>query len=77
MSPSRAYFAGFGLHTTLGRGVPANLSALRLPIAPPQRATIQLSTREESAPYYLLAQEPLANPEDRLLNVLANVSTLR
>ncbi|HTE41313.1 MAG TPA: beta-ketoacyl synthase N-terminal-like domain-containing protein [Steroidobacteraceae bacterium] len=72
MSAPRAYFAGFGLHTTLGRGVVANLSALRLPIAPPQRATLKLSSRE-SAPYYLLANEPLAHPEDRLLNVLANV----
>jgi 3-oxoacyl-[acyl-carrier-protein] synthase-1 len=75
MSDSLAYFAGFGLHTTLGRGVAANLSSLREPIAPPQRATLKFSSREESAPYYLLAQEPLAEAEERLLNVIAHVIT--
>lgn len=73
MQASRAYFAGLGLHTTLGRGVEANLNALKLPVAAPQTATLAFATREESVPYYLLAEEPIAAPQTRMHRVLSGV----
>jgi 3-oxoacyl-(acyl-carrier-protein) synthase len=69
----RSYFTGFGLHTTLGRGVAANRSALRGSIAPPQTATLHYASRSDSVPYYLLADEPLVDPEHRLFRVLEGV----
>lgn len=70
---ARAYFTGLGLHTTLGRGVAANRLALRESIAPPQSATLHYADRTDSVPYYLLADEPLADPEHRLFRVLEGV----
>jgi len=73
LEQARAYFTGFGLHTTLGRGVADNLAALRQPIAPPQQAVLRFANRQESVPYYLLADEPVIDAEHRLYRVLAGV----
>jgi 3-oxoacyl-(acyl-carrier-protein) synthase len=70
---SRAYFSGLGLHTALGRGVKANLTALKSPIAPPQRAVLKFAQREASVPYYLLADESVLDAEHRLYRVLGGV----
>lgn len=70
---SRAYFTGFGLHTALGRGVAANIDTLRLPIKAPQSTTIEFAARQETVPYYLLADEPVVDQEHRVFKVLEGV----
>src|SRR5262245_32713869 len=69
----RAYFSGFGLHTSLGRGVRANLESLRSEIARPQTATVEYAQRVDSVPYYLLADQPLVEQEQRIFRVLEGV----
>jgi 3-oxoacyl-(acyl-carrier-protein) synthase len=73
VSTARAYFTGFGLHTTLGRGVDENVANLRLPIKPPQSTSIEFAGRNESVPYYLLADEPIVGLENRVFRVLEGV----
>jgi len=70
---TRAYFSGFGLHTTLGRGMRDNIASLREPIAPPQQVTFEYAQRKEAVPYYILSDEPLVDLETRLFRVLAGV----
>lgn len=70
---ARAYFTGFGLHTSLGRGVRDNIAALRDPIAPPRQVPFEFAQRREVLPYFVLADEPLIDVETRLFRVLTGV----
>jgi len=67
---SDVFISGAGLHTTLGRGLGANIAALdRAPI-PPQLHAIEVAGNEHALPYYLLADAPLANVEQRFYDAI-------
>jgi 3-oxoacyl-[acyl-carrier-protein] synthase I len=66
LAAAPVYLSGFGLHTALGRGMDANLAALRAPLHVPQRLSVAFATRAESIPYYLLADQPETDPAQRL-----------
>jgi 3-oxoacyl-(acyl-carrier-protein) synthase len=74
MSRKQAWFLGAGLHTTLGRGVEANLAALRL--GPPAAGStpIPLGGEVETVPCMLLAGLPLEDIETRLWRALEPVA---
>jgi 3-oxoacyl-[acyl-carrier-protein] synthase-1 len=64
---------GFGLHTTLGRGLPANVDALARDPCAPQEVPVQLGSERSSIPYYLLANAPLVDLEARFESALHDV----
>jgi 3-oxoacyl-(acyl-carrier-protein) synthase len=67
------FLAGFGLHTTLGRGVDANAAALLQGPQPPTAVTVELADGAHKIPYYLLADAPLQDIEARFERVLHGV----
>ncbi|NBB14234.1 beta-ketoacyl synthase [Caulobacter sp. SLTY] len=69
----RAWFLGAGLHTTLGRGLPANLAAL--PAGPPEPGftDVPLGEGVERTPTMLLADLPLEDVGTRLWRALEPV----
>lgn len=67
------HLTGFGLHTTLGRGIDANLAALNRAPLPPREVPIQLGNEPRSIPYYVLADAPLQDMEARFEQVLHGV----
>jgi 3-oxoacyl-[acyl-carrier-protein] synthase I len=64
---------GFGLHTTLGRGVDANVQALTSAPQPPREVSVRFAHEQRSIPYYLLAEAPLDDLEARFEHVLYGV----
>lgn len=64
---------GFGLHTTLGRGLDANLAALDRAPQPPREVPVQLANERRGIPYYVLADAPLEDMEARFEQVLHDV----
>jgi 3-oxoacyl-(acyl-carrier-protein) synthase len=70
---TEAFISGVGLHTTLGRGVAANVAALnRAPIAP-QLHAVQFGGSESQVPYFLLADAPLRDIEPRFRHAIEGV----
>ncbi|MET0183632.1 MAG: beta-ketoacyl synthase N-terminal-like domain-containing protein [Caulobacterales bacterium] len=69
----RTYFLGAGLHTCLGKGVAANLAALRAPPALPSVQILPLGAEEQRVPVHLLADEPLDDIENRQMKVVDGV----
>jgi 3-oxoacyl-(acyl-carrier-protein) synthase len=69
----RISLTGFGLHTTLGRGVDANAAALQHGPRPPSAVTVELADGTHKIPYYLLADAPLQDVEARFERVLHGV----
>ncbi|HYE44951.1 MAG TPA: beta-ketoacyl synthase N-terminal-like domain-containing protein [Caulobacter sp.] len=69
----RAWFLGAGLHTTLGRGMAANLAALPAGPPPPGVTEVPLGSGLERAPTMLLADLPLEDAETRLWRALEPV----
>lgn len=69
----RTYFLGAGLHTCLGRGVAANIAALKAPPRLPETIHVPLGAEDQSVPAHMLAGEPLADVESRLMKVAAGV----
>lgn len=69
----QAWFLGAGLHTTLGRGLPANLAAL--PAGPPSPGFTEVPLGEgvERTPTMLLADLPLEDTQTRLWRALEPV----
>ena len=67
------FLTGFGLHTTLGRGLDANVEALNRAPQPPREVPVQFGREERSIPYYLLADAPLEDMEARFEQVLHGV----
>lgn len=59
------YVNGFGLHTTLGRGVAANLDALLGEPRLPARLSVEFGGAALEVPYYLLADSPQDDPQAR------------
>jgi 3-oxoacyl-[acyl-carrier-protein] synthase-1 len=72
MNPA-IYLTGFGLHTTLGRGLAANLDALGRAPQAPQEVPVQFASEQRSIPYYLLADAPLQDLEARFESALHDV----
>lgn len=70
---TRIHFNGFGLHTTLGRGLAANIDALARPPRPPQEVPVEFGNERRSIPYYLLADAPLVDLEARFESALHDV----
>ena len=64
---------GFGLHTTLGRGVAANVAALARGPQPPREVPVQFGPEARDIPYYVLADAPLTDLEGRFARVLHDV----
>ena len=62
----RAWFLGAGLHTSLGRGLAANLAALPAGPPPPGFTDVPLGAGAERTPTMLLADLPLQDAETRL-----------
>lgn len=62
---SSVYLTSFGLHTTLGRGIDANVAALRQPPQPPREVAVPLGNEARAIPYYTLADTPLDDMEMR------------
>jgi 3-oxoacyl-[acyl-carrier-protein] synthase-1 len=69
----RAWFLGAGLHTTLGRGLAANLAALKAPPPSPGSARLALGADIETVPCMLLADLPLEGIETRVWRALEPV----
>jgi 3-oxoacyl-[acyl-carrier-protein] synthase I len=67
------YLTGFGLHTTLGRGLDANVAALDRGPEPPREVQVQFAKQNREIPYYLLADAPLEDMEARFEYVLHGV----
>lgn len=63
---------GFGLHTTLGKGIDANVDALMRAPLPPQAVLIRYGGQEKEVPYYLLA-DAADEPEVRFDRALRGV----
>jgi 3-oxoacyl-[acyl-carrier-protein] synthase I len=72
-APLGPYFIGNGLHTALGRGVPANVRALREGLRAPDQVTFEFAGSHATLAYHLLAQEPLVDQECRFHRVLERV----
>jgi len=70
---SAVHFNGFGLHTTLGRGVAANVAALARGPQPPREVPVQFGPETRDIPYYVLADAPLSDLEARFARVLHDV----
>jgi len=70
---ARPAFIGAGIHTVLGRGVAANVEALRAAPRPPQPVPVEFANQRETVPYQLLADEPQDHGDQRLWRVLENV----
>jgi len=64
---------GAGLHTTLGRGLAANLAALDHPPTAPKLHAVELAGVEHALPYFLLADEPLRHIEQRFYDSIDTV----
>lgn len=64
---------GFGLHTTLGRGIDANVAALAHDPQPPREVPVRFANEQRSIPYYVLADAPLEDMEARFDHVLYGV----
>jgi 3-oxoacyl-[acyl-carrier-protein] synthase-1 len=69
-----AFFLGAGIHSGLGNGIHANLQALRRPPEPAPVHHNNLTAETLRIPYKLLANSSLANPEDRLGQVVHDVT---
>jgi 3-oxoacyl-[acyl-carrier-protein] synthase-1 len=67
------YLTSFGLHTTLGRGLDANVTALANGPRAPREVPIRFANEERSIPYYLLADAPLQDSEARFESTLHDV----
>ena len=67
------HLTGFGLHTTRGRGLAANVDALAQAPRPPQEVPVQFGSERSSIPYYLLADAPLVDLEARFESALHDV----
>ncbi|HEY8540732.1 MAG TPA: beta-ketoacyl synthase N-terminal-like domain-containing protein [Steroidobacteraceae bacterium] len=67
------HLTAFGLHTTLGRGIDANLEALNRAPQPPRPVSFQLGNESRSIPYYTLADTPLEDMEVRFEQALRGV----
>jgi 3-oxoacyl-[acyl-carrier-protein] synthase I len=67
------HLTGFGLHTTLGRGLAANVEALARDPRPPQEVPVEFASERRSIPYYLLADAPLVDLEARFESALHDV----
>jgi 3-oxoacyl-[acyl-carrier-protein] synthase-1 len=67
------YLTGFGLHTTLGRGVDANIDALDRAPQAPREVPVQFANEQRGIPYYLLADAPLVDLEARFESALHDV----
>jgi 3-oxoacyl-(acyl-carrier-protein) synthase len=67
------HLTGFGLHTTLGRGLAANAAAMDRGPQPPREVPIQFANEKREIPYYLLADAPLEDSEARFEYVLHGV----
>ena len=67
------FLTGFGLHTTLGRGLDANVEALGRGPQPPREVPVQFGNEQRSIPYYILADAPLEDMEARFERVLHGV----
>lgn len=67
------HLASFGLHTTLGRGIDANVAALERPPQPPREVSVPLGNDARSIPYYTLADAPLDDIEARFEQALHGV----
>jgi 3-oxoacyl-(acyl-carrier-protein) synthase len=67
-------FLGAGIHCALGSDVASCLSALRAGPRAPQELENNITGETLKIPYKLLADEPLAAPEERLFKVISNVA---
>jgi 3-oxoacyl-[acyl-carrier-protein] synthase I len=67
------HLTGFGLHTTLGRGVDANIDALERAPRSPHEVPVQFANEQRSIPYYVLADAPLQDLEARFESALHDV----
>lgn len=73
MPAHNACFLAAGITSALGTGVAAHLHALRRPPTAPQLVQRQLGAAQETVPYKLLADFPLAAIETRLMRSLDSV----
>jgi 3-oxoacyl-(acyl-carrier-protein) synthase len=67
------YFIGHGLHTSLGRGLRANVRALRQNLRAPDQVTFEFAGNQATLAYHLLADEPLVEQEQRFYRVVEQV----
>jgi len=70
---SAVYLNGLGLHTTLGRGIDANVDALARDPSMPREVPVAFADVRSSVPYYVLADAPLEDLETRFEQVLHGV----
>lgn len=71
MSP--VHLTSFGLHTSLGRGLAANLAALATEPRAPREVAVRVGAEDRAVPYYLLADAPLEDVEARFESALHDV----
>lgn len=69
-SQAPIYLSGFGIHTCLGRGVAANVQALREPLREPGRVTFDFGGSRAELPYHVLADESLDDAGPRFYRVI-------
>ena len=73
MASRDIHLPGFGLHTTLGRGLAANVDALAEAPRAPHEVPVEFGNERSSIPYYLLADAPLVDLEARFESALHDV----
>jgi 3-oxoacyl-[acyl-carrier-protein] synthase-1 len=67
------HLTGFGLHTTLARGLDANVAALNRAPLSPREVPVRFGDEERLIPYYVLAEAPLEQLEERFERALHGV----
>lgn len=67
------FIQGVGLHTTLGFGIDAHVRALQAPLKAPPTYPVEFGAEQRALPYYLLADAPLQQIEQRFNSVIENV----